>query len=158
MKNSSRAPAISAAVLIVLLLAIAVVFGGCRKHVGPDGLSARFSEQKAADRILRRMDGRIADLGLNDSQQAFYEGIMSDVRKDLLQFTEERNAFKEKIRSEIAGQDPDMRAVAGSIREHMDGFHVLLLRHLDHMIELYEMLDDSQKEKVLEHLRKRKVG
>jgi hypothetical protein len=55
----------------------------------------------------------------------------------------------------MTGKDPDVKAVAARVKEGMDRLHLLMAAHLDRMVELYEVLDEEQRQEVLDHVRER---
>jgi len=144
--------AAGAALVVVVLIA---GLGACHRCMGPDGFHSRFGKHHGPERILKEMDRRVADLELRDSQQAVYDRIRSGIAKDLRRFGEERKAFRKSLAREIERQDPDANAIAARVRKGMDRFRDLMTTHLDRMVELYGVLDEAQKQKVLEHVRER---
>ena len=98
----------------------------------------------------------MADLHLNASQQAVYDRMRGELKADLDRFAEGRADFREEVRREMAGPDPDARG-----RGHTnEGRHGSIARpHGDpHWIAWWSCTrcwTRSKKQQVLDHMRGR---
>ena len=110
--------------------------GACARTMGPGCFHSRFGGPPSPERILETMDEKVARLDLNESQQAVYGRMREAFREDLVRFDEGRKGFREEVRAEMTGKDPDVKAVAARVKEGMDRLHLLMAAHLDRMVEL----------------------
>ncbi len=154
MKIRSRHGFMGVAVAVALA-GTAAGFVACHRGVGPCSFHSRFHGHPSPEKILKVMDRKMADLQLNASQQAVYDRMRGELKAGLDRFAEGRADFREQVRREMAGPDPDARAVATRMKAGMDRLHALMTGHLDRMVELYEVLDEEQKQQVLDHVRGR---
>ena len=108
--------------------------------------------------FLERMDGKVKELNLNDSQKEKFAEIRVRIEKSMESGREEGRAFFEKLKTELNRDAPDMKAVAALIKTQMGRFQDRVGLGVDHFVEFYGILDAEQKEQVLakarEHLGK----
>jgi len=139
----------------VAIAGTAAIFAACHRGVGPCSFHSRFHGHPTPEKVLEAMDRKVEDLRLTVSQQAVYDRMREELKADLDRFAEGRAEFREEIRREMAERNPDPKAVATRMKAGMDRLHALMADHLDRMVGLYEVLDDAQKQQVLDHMRGR---
>ncbi len=159
---------IAAGGIVVLLTAGVLLMGhlgGCRQGCFSDrgfcpGFSHRGSPLKCMgkdfkERVLSRIDGCVEDLNLSTDQKEKYVDIRQKLDENLTQGLERRKGFFMEVRKEICKEDPDMEAVAGLIKGGLDEMPSHVEEHLDLFVSFYRMLDENQKEVLLNKFRKR---
>ena len=118
---------------------------------GPD---RRCGGPKDGGRMFERIDHEVADLKLNDAQQKKYTEIRDKVRADMDAAFKDRSDNEKAIRDELAKDKPDMTKVASMAKKFHGPQTENFNKHVDSFLELYNMLDDTQKTKFLEKIRK----
>ena len=155
MKIKRRTLMAGAAGAVIGAILLVAGLGACCRTMGPGCFHSRFGGPPSPERILKTMDQKVARLDLSEAQQAVYDRMRGEFRGDLVRFDEGRKDFREEVRAEMAGKDPNARAVAARVKEGMDRLHVLMAAHVDRMVEFYEVLDEEQRQEVLDHVRER---
>ncbi len=112
-----------------------------------------FCKDDFPDRVLKRMDKKIAKLDLKEDQQEVYDKIRADIRVDLLKFRDEKMSAFNKVNAEIKLENPNMDKIADIAKKshgrHPEKFKV----YVDRFVELYNVLDQEQKAIVIEKFR-----
>jgi hypothetical protein len=135
------------AVLLGAVLVSAGLISGCGPHMFCDG---NFSEH-----VLSRMDSRVEKLELSESQQQKYEEIRLKVKANLDKGKEERRKFFSDLQNEINKENPDINALAALVKTKFSHGPTHLNDNLDLFTEFYNILDEEQKDILLERLRKK---
>ncbi len=132
---------------LILTVAGGLLFGGCRHHRG------HFCGDKLPDKVLKRMDKKVAKLDLNDAQQAKYQKIRGEVKKDLLDMQQRHREAGKVINSELAKETPDMEAIVKVAKDTHSKRPQVFDKYADLLLDFYNTLDDEQKEEVLDKFR-----
>lgn len=146
-------------VLFINVVLVAVVLGtgflaSCR-HPDFHGGSYHHRHDKKGfpGFFFKRLDRHMEDLNLTEEQNRKYEEIKAMAKEDFKNGMEKREIFFEALEEEINQQDPDMNVIADLMKERIEAFPALINKHLDALVEFYNLLDEDQKAEVLEHFR-----
>ena len=108
--------------------------------------------------VLSRMDSRVESLNLTEPQRAKYGEIRAKVEKGLAGGMENRKKLREEMRSELNRSTPDMHRVSEMVKKRISGMSGFLEENLDLLVEFYDMLDEKQRIRVIEHMRDKVEG
>lgn len=156
---------IGAAILLFALLAGVSFIAAC----GPPGFCDRgphrmfcgedshpgFFGKDFSGFILARIDSRVEDLDLSETQMEEYRGIRQRVKDKFVFAMEKRRGFFRELHDEINADNPDMNALAGRIKLHLGKMQDFMAGNLDLFVEFYNILDEEQKAMLLENARKK---
>jgi Spy/CpxP family protein refolding chaperone len=81
--------------------------------------------------------------------------IRAKIEADLNRARDERNEFFLEIRTEMDRENPDLNRVVSLAKEQVDKIPVTMGEGLDHLLELYNILDEDQKAQLIELMRER---
>jgi hypothetical protein len=108
-----------------------------------------------AERVLARIDGRVADLQLTEQQNAKYQELRLRLKGRMEAQFNEQKALKEQIRAEVNRDKPNPQAVNDLVKRRIRMLSQGLEEGSDLFAEFYGLLDENQKGKVLARLRER---
>jgi len=165
MKSRKKYFVIGAAILLFALLAGVSFIAAC----GPPGFCdrgphrmfcaedphSRFFGKDFSEFILARIDSRVEDLGLSETQMEEYRGIRQRVKDKFVFAMEKRREFFRELRDEVNEDNPDMNALAGRIKLHLGKTEDFMSGNLDLFVDFYNILDEDQKAMLLENARKK---
>lgn len=114
-----------------------------------------FHGKNFPDHILNHIDERVEALNLTEAQKEQYRAIREKVRSDLAAGQEARRHLAARVRKEMEKELPDLHQVASLVSEHAARMPEGLDKGMNRFLEFYEILDDTQKAKVIAHLRDR---
>jgi len=159
MKKRKKYLIIGAVILSVAVLAGLGISAACGPHGHwQKGFHSRFHSEDIADFVLWKMDRRVKDLDLNETQKQEYAKIKEQVKANLSEVMEERREFHRMMHDEINKENPDVNRVADLAKDRLKDLPDLIGKNLDLIVKFYNMLDESQKAQVLERLRWRMGG
>ncbi len=115
-------------------------------HAGPHG-------QDIADFLLWKMDRHATELNLNETQLQKYEEIKANIKSSIADAMERRSALHGIVREEMNKENPDVKALANLFKERVQHLPDVVSRHIDLFLSFYDMLDETQQAKVVEHFR-----
>ena len=144
MKKKSIFTVTAVSLLALLLL---FVFGGCGHP-----RRAAYRGKNWENRVVRRMDFEVEKLDLTDEQQEKYNSLRGKMIDDLTFHLAEQEKMFYQIRRDLDSDNPDMRAIGDQVKRSVDE-RASLTTSIDYFVEFYEMLNDEQKEIVLERMR-----
>ncbi|HRZ26829.1 MAG TPA: Spy/CpxP family protein refolding chaperone [Spirochaetota bacterium] len=132
----------------VLLLAASLVFAsGCKREPG-------FCGRNLPDRILKMADRSVRDLALTPEQKKKYDEMKAETRANIEKYLEERKKVSGQISAELAKENPDMNKIALIMKENPPIREEAYRQAIDGLMKFYAILDDRQKGKVIEKIRK----
>lgn len=105
--------------------------------------------------LLRHLDSRMEKLDLNDSQKASYQSLRAGLEADLKKLQGERKDTTGKIKAELSAASPDMKKVAGYMKEGMKRHPDVFERNIDRLVDFYGQLNEKQQKDVRELILKR---
>jgi Spy/CpxP family protein refolding chaperone len=123
-------------------------FHGMGCHPGPHG-------EDIADFILWKMDRHAKELNLNDVQKKGYEKSKEQIRKGIAEAIERKRDFHRIVHEEMDKENPDINALAGLMKERAQNIPDMVSKPIDLFVDFYNVLDESQKAKVIEMFRSR---
>jgi hypothetical protein len=104
--------------------------------------------------ILARVDSRVEDLKLTNTQETKYQVIRQKLKDHLARGAEARKTLFEDLKTEINKESPDLEAAAVRAKKQMNQFPAFMGGILDLFMEFYNILDKEQQAKVIQDLRK----
>lgn len=113
----------------------------------------RFCSDNFPDKLLKRMDRKIAKLELNSEQEIVYNKIRADIKIDLLKMKEARLITHDEIATELDNENPDMAKIADILKQRHANRPDKFESYADRIVEFYEILDENQKSKIIEKMR-----
>ncbi len=123
-------------------------FHGMGCHPGPHG-------EDIADFILWKMDRHVKELNLNDAQKKQYEKSKEEIRAGIAEAIERKKDFHRIVHEEMNKENPDINALAGLMKERAQNIPNMVSKPIDLFVNSYNLLDESQKAKVIEMFRAR---
>ena len=165
MKSRKKYFIIGAAILLIALLAGVSFIAACGPpgfgDMGPhrmfcgEGSHPRFFGKDFSQFILARIDSRVEDLDLSETQIEEYGGIRQKVKDKFVFAMEKRREFFRELHDEVNEDNPDMNALAGRIKLHLGKMEDFMSGNLDLLMEFYNILDEDQKARVIEKMREK---
>ena len=119
------------------------------------GFHPGFNNKEFAEFILWRLDKKVVELDLTDAQKEKYEVIKGNIQTQLEEGMADRKRMIEEFHAEINKEDPDVKALAETIKRKIEGISGFMEENLDLFVEFYEALDDAQKDRVIDAIRDR---
>jgi Spy/CpxP family protein refolding chaperone len=156
MKTRKTCYIIGAVVLVIALLVGGGLFSSCGPHrFCGKGFHPPFHGKEFSRCVLERIDKKVEKLGLSEAQQQQYAEIRKKVEADFVEMSEKRKELLEEVRTEINREKPDMNKVAGLFKDRLKEMPKRVETHIDHFLAFYNILDENQKARLLEKIRKR---
>jgi Spy/CpxP family protein refolding chaperone len=143
-------------VLFIMLFAgfgLLTACGPCRgfnRHFHPGFHNKDFSEF-----ILWRLDKRVEELNLTETQKGKYEEIKGKIETRLKEHRDDRKRWMEELQTAMNKEDPDVKVISESVKKRIKRFSGFMEGNLDLFVEFYENLDKEQKDKVMATIRKK---
>jgi len=123
-------------------------FHGMGCHPGPHG-------EDIADFIAWKMDRHVKDLNLSEVQKNEYEKIKKDIKAGIAEAIERKRDFHRMVHEEMDKENPDIRALAGLMKERAQHIPDMVSKPIDLFVDFYSLLDENQQAKVIEMFRAR---
>jgi len=165
MKTRNKVFIGSGVVLLIILLTGFGLFaawgpwgGPCRGfHPGfhGRGVHSGFGGKDFLEFALWRMDRRVKALGLSDVQEEKYDEIRARIENHLTEGLDDRKNMIEKFHTEMNKDNPDIAALAESVKKKIKVISKFMEENVDLFVEFYNTLDDDQKRQVIEAVRDR---
>ena len=163
MKSRKKYFIIGAAILLFALLAGVTFIAACgppgfcdmgphRMFCGEDS-HPRFFGKDFSEFILARVDSRVEDLDLSETQMEEYGEIRQRVKGKFVFAMEKRRKFFRELRDEVNEDNPNMNVLAGRIKLHLGKMEDFMSGNLDLFVEFYNILDEGQKARMIEKMR-----
>ncbi|MDD5501666.1 MAG: Spy/CpxP family protein refolding chaperone [Candidatus Omnitrophica bacterium] len=103
--------------------------------------------------MLKHVDERVQTLNLTEPQKEQYAAIRLKLKSVLIGGRENRKRLMTSVREEMKKDMPDIHEVAGTISDHVGMLPAAVDKGLNLFLEFYEILDENQKAKVVQHFR-----
>ena len=130
-------------ILLVLLLGGGGLFAACGNcHKGKD-----------PEKMLKRMDKKVARLDLTAPQQAIYDDIRADLKADITEMQDLHRERGMEIAGELKKETPSMEKIVAQVKTMPRGKEKLFNKYADRFLEFYNALDAEQQEEILERMR-----
>ena len=140
---------------IMLLIGVGLVAAWGPGRCFDRGFHPGFHNKDFSDFILWRLDKKMEDLNLTDLQKEKFEEIKGKIGSQINEGIADRKSMIEEFHAEINKKNTDVKALAGKIKKKIDEISEFMHENLDLIVEFYETLDDTQKDKVLDSIRER---
>ena len=124
--------------------------GGCGRGFHPGFHGKDFSEF-----ILWRLDNRVEELDLLETQKEKYEEIKGKIETQLNEGKADRKRLMKEFQTEMNKENPDVKVLAESIKKRIKRISGFLEGNLDLFVEFYENLDEQQKDKTIDTIREK---
>ncbi|NVM26073.1 MAG: hypothetical protein HWN70_09205 [Desulfobacterales bacterium] len=114
-----------------------------------------FHSKDFSEFILWRLDKKVKDLHLSDTQKEKYEVIKGKIETHLKEGFEDRKRLMEDFHTEINKEDPNIERLAETIKKKIKKVSGFMEESLELIVEFYETLDENQKDRVISHIREK---
>jgi Spy/CpxP family protein refolding chaperone len=136
---------------IIMIAAVSLVMGlllsSCVHH-------SHFSRHKP-EHMLRRIDKRAKSLDLTETQKTRYNEIRKRLENDLQEDIKKFYDLPDQIGLMVNEENPDMEEMAELLKMRMSETPALRGKYIDYFVEFYTILDEEQKQQVLDHINRR---
>ena len=135
--------------MIVLGLAgliVAITLVGCERGWGPKGHSP--------DYLLKRVDSEVKALGLTPEQQTKYQDIRSRLVVDVRKHMDSMKQMHSDIEKDLKTERPDANAMAAQLKKRFAEEGDPRMKLVDYFMEFYNILDQNQQKKLIDHIGK----
>jgi len=119
------------------------------------GFHPGFHDKDISDFVLWRMDKKVKKLNLSDAQKEKYDEIRASIVSRLSEGMDDRKRMIEEFHTEMDKDNPDIAALAESVKKKIKDVSGFVEENLDLFVEFYNSLDDDQKQRVIDAIRDR---
>ena len=145
----------SVAAFLVLVAGFCMVmasgdYGFCGRGFHPPFLNKAFPE-----RILNRMDKKMEELNLSKEQREKYSQLKAGFTADFEEMRSGRQRFMSDMKAVIDQENPDMKRLAGLVKDRLSRMPERVGTHLDQLVDFYNILNEEQRARVVERMRER---
>ncbi|THB67852.1 MAG: periplasmic heavy metal sensor [Desulfovibrio sp.] len=116
---------------------------------GPFGHCSFGDREHHGEFMLEMLDFKIHKLDLSEEQQAQYQQIRARIEADVEQGRRLHEELHAEIEAVLDSDNPDLHAVAESVKIRLDNIPVMATKYIDYLLEIYDILDAEQQAKVL---------
>jgi Spy/CpxP family protein refolding chaperone len=134
-------------IALSLTLVAAVSLTSCGRH--------RHAGRHDPEMLLKRMDAKVRKLDLTEAQLAEYSDFRARLRADLARDFSEMGRVPDLIMQELNRDNPDIPALAESLKSDSTHLPVFDGKYLDYFVEFYNILDEEQQKDLHEEMRKK---
>jgi hypothetical protein len=134
-------------VIAALTLVAAVSLTSCGRHRG--------GHRRNPEVMLNRLDAKVRNLDLDESQQVRYEDLRGRLEVDLQRDLSVLHGTGDIIGRELNSENPDIEALAEELKARHGGASDVRGKYIDYFVEFYNILDEEQQEKVIRYMRRR---
>jgi Spy/CpxP family protein refolding chaperone len=129
--------------LVIVVMALLIVFAaGCRKPWTGDG--------QFVDHFVGRLDDRVETLNLTDAQKTQYEDFKLKLQTNLEEFGQDRQVFRDAMKTELSKENPDMVMAAENLKQRIGDMAQFASDNVDLFMEFYQILDETQQAQVVD--------
>lgn len=121
------------------------------------GFHPGFHGKDFSEFILWRLEKKVKELNLSDSQKEKFEKIQASIEPHLAEGMDGLRRLIEEMLAEMNKEDPDVKVLAGKIKKKIEEISGFMDENLDLFVEFYNDLDNNLKAQVLEGIRE-KIG
>ena len=115
----------------------------------------RFGPDRLKTHVLSRLDDRAEDLNLSEDQARQYAALRQRLEANLTEGAARHKDFYTRFVREMDKTEPDVEALVGDIKGELARMSESISSDLDLLAEFYNLLDQNQKQQVLENARSR---
>lgn len=128
------------------LLVTALVLPSCGRHHSHE----RMSPERVKTMVAWKMNDFLDDIDANDEQRAVVTAEVGELLNDLLALRAQHQGNERVVRTELAKAEPDGERLHALFDEHADEMRQLAHDALDSGLEIWAVLDESQRAEVRE--------
>jgi len=118
-------------------------------------LRQNMSGEEFPNHVLEKMDAKVKELALTESQQETYREIRTRVKNELAEMADQRKALFEAVKREMDMNTPDLEVLAGLLKSRSKRFPERMAFFVDQFMGFYGVLDTEQKGKVIAHFKEK---
>ena len=156
MKTKKKYFIIGGIVLFAILLTgfgLVAAWGPCG---GFDrGFHPGFHNKDFSEFILWRLDKRVEELDLSETQKGKYEEIKGKIETQLNEGMDDRKRLMEELQVEINKENPDLKILTESIKKRIKRISAFMEGNLDLFVDFYKNLDEEQKDRIMATIREK---
>jgi len=144
----------------IVLFAILLTGFGLVAAWGPCGGFDRgfhpgFHNKDFSEFILWRLDKRVEELDLSETQKGKYEEIKGKIETQLNEGMDDRKRLMEELQVEINKENPDLKILTESIKKRIKRISAFMEGNLDLFVDFYKNLDEEQKDRIMATIREK---
>lgn len=140
--TNKRWLAVISVVLVMVLTTATLAVSGFKGHFG------RHGGDHAKEKVLSHVDYTVQELKLTSDQQVKYTAIRDKMGKAIDECVARHQAAKDKFHAEMKKPNPDLRMVAGNIRNEVNAVPDVVNTQIDYLLEIYGILDAQQQRRL----------
>ena len=114
-----------------------------------------FSGNAFPERILNRMDDKMEALNLSGEQKEKYAQLKTSFKADFDEMRTGRSTFMNDMKTIMVQKNPDMQKLADLVKDRLNRMPDRIGAHLDQIVDFYNILNEEQKDRVVERMRER---
>lgn len=107
------------------------------------------------EKVLSRVDYAMQELKLTPEQQTRYSAIRDKMGASIDASAERHARLKETIHTGINQPQPDIKALAGTLKKEIRTMPDSVTIQIDYMLEIYDILDAQQQAQLVGMIKKR---
>jgi Spy/CpxP family protein refolding chaperone len=127
-------------------LIVAITLGGCERGWGPKGHSP--------DYLLKKVDSEVKELNLTQEQQTKYQDIRHRLEVDVRKHMDSMKQLHGDIEKNLKSEHPDVNAMAVQLKKQFAEEGDPRQKLVDYFVEFYNILDQNQQKKLIDHIGK----
>ncbi len=104
--------------------------------------------------FMIRIDNQVKRLNLTESQKGNYNEIRERMKADLAHDMKEMRKFPDEISVYLDLEDADINEIVDALKEDIAGKPNIRMKYLDYFVELYNILDERQKDLLIKDIKK----
>lgn len=132
-------------VLVMVLATASFAISGFKSHFG-----RHHDEGFVKEKVLSHMDYTMQELKLTASQQVKYSAIRDNMSKAMDACMIRHNTAKNNLHTEMDRPQPDIKALAGTLKKEVSSIPETVNLQIDYMLEVYDILDKTQQDKLVQ--------
>ena len=119
------------------------------------GPYSKFFGKRFSEHVLSRMDEKVEDLNLSETQKTEYRIFRLEVKERISAAMKKRKENFIQLQNEFNKDKPDINAVAEVLKTQINKMPIFMADNLDLFTKFYSTLDENQQSKVIETIRKK---
>jgi len=123
------------------------------------GFKGQFSKYHGKEfvkgKILSHMDYTMQELKISPAQQVKYSAIRDKMSMAMDQCVTRHDTFKNAIHSEMGKPYPDLKALAGNVKNEIRTMPDVVTVQIDYMVEVYDILNKQQQAELVKMIKER---
>jgi len=141
----------SSLVLVMVMATAGMAVSGVKGQFGFFGSKGGMHKE----RVLSKLDYSMQELKLTPEQQAKYTVIRSRMAQSMDDAQAHREKVRENVRAEMNQEQPDVRALAKTMKKEARSMPDMLTAQIDSVLEIYDILHKDQQAKFVQMVKER---